>query len=169
MTGGPPEPDGSSGAGVSGYGDDDRDFDEPVPDASEQLDVEDNAYSLVDADDVPGDPLDDGIDAPDHWSSAERYGTTDEEQREGESLDYQLAAERPDPVLEEINGESPKVRPRGDRNEPAERAAVTVTDEDSDRDAVMHDGTPEETLQEAEAAVAADMAADAEEPEEGDQ
>lgn len=139
---------------------DDRDYDEPVPDKSEQLDVEDPAYSLM-GDDASADPLDQGIDAPDGWSAAESYGTTEEEQREGESLDSQLSAEVPDPVLEEINGDTPHRRRGRDGAEPAERAAVTVVYEDSDRAAVMHDGTPEETLEEAEQAVEEDMAADA--------
>ncbi|GAB2813260.1 hypothetical protein GCM10022221_08710 [Actinocorallia aurea] len=147
-TGGPPEPD------------DDLDFDEPLPDKSEQLDVEDPAYSLMD-DDASADPLDEGIDAPEHWSSAESYGTTEDEQREGESLDRQLSAEVPDPVLEEINGDAPQRQRAKETDRPAERAAVSVVDEDTDRDAVMHDGGPEETLQEAEQAVEEDMAADA--------
>jgi uncharacterized protein DUF5709 len=33
------------------------------------------------------------------------WGTTAEEQREGEPLDLRLSREEPDPVLEEINGE----------------------------------------------------------------
>ncbi|ROO82788.1 hypothetical protein EDD29_0272 [Actinocorallia herbida] len=155
-TGGPPDPDDADFAD----GSEDRDFDEPVPDKSEQLDVEDPAYSLMD-DDLSADPLDQGIDAPDGWSAAENYGTTDEEEREGESLDQQLSAEVPDPVLEEINGDAPRRRRSREGDQPAERAAVTVVDEDTDRAAVMHDGTPEETLQEAEQAVEEDMAAEA--------
>ncbi|MCD0447859.1 hypothetical protein LO762_01415 [Actinocorallia sp. API 0066] len=157
MTTGP-----GDGTGPYGGGDpppDDRDFDEPLPDASEQLDVEDPAYSLV-GDDITADPLDHGIDPPDRWSRPIRHGITDEEQRDGETLDFQLSAEVPDPVLEEINGDTPASRPNRD-DEPAELAAVSVVDEDTDRDAVMHDGRPEETLQEAERAVEIEQAAEA--------
>ncbi|MDX6738558.1 hypothetical protein [Actinocorallia sp. A-T 12471] len=165
MMGGPPEPDEIEPEDVdaAATGDREVDFDEPLPDKSEQLDVEDPAYSLM-GDDITADPLDDGIDPPDRWSSAERYGTTEDEQREGEPLDLQLSAEVPDPVLEEINGDTPRRRRPRDEDEPAERAAVTVVDEDTDRDAEMHDATPEETLQEAEQAMAQDMASDAEQP-----
>jgi len=45
----------------------------------------------------PGDdPLDQGIVAPDRWSAGERYGTTLEEARAGESLDQLLAEEEPE-------------------------------------------------------------------------
>jgi hypothetical protein len=44
---------------------------------------------------------DDGYDAPDGWSGADRTGTTANEELEGESLDEKLAEERPDTPLEE--------------------------------------------------------------------
>jgi Family of unknown function (DUF5709) len=51
----------------------------------------------------PGDdPLDQGIAPPDRWSAGEGFGTTAEEQEEGESLDELLAEEEPetDPYAE---------------------------------------------------------------------
>jgi len=46
----------------------------------------------------PGDdPLDQGIVAPDRWSAGERYGTTANEERAGESLDQLLSEEEPEP------------------------------------------------------------------------
>jgi hypothetical protein len=46
----------------------------------------------------PGeDSLDAGIIAPDRWSAGERYGTTLDEERTGESLDQLLAEEEPEP------------------------------------------------------------------------
>ncbi|MFI7604620.1 DUF5709 domain-containing protein [Micromonospora sp. NPDC049366] len=59
--------------------------DDGVLDASDTLD-----------DDRVGDPLDTGIIAEDHWSGANRYGTTPAEERAGESLDQLLAQEEPD-------------------------------------------------------------------------
>lgn len=46
----------------------------------------------------PGDdPLDQGIAPPDRWSAGEGFGTTAEEQEEGESLDAHLTEEEPEP------------------------------------------------------------------------
>jgi hypothetical protein len=55
-----------------------------------------DASDTLDGD--PGDdPLDQGIAPPDRWSAGEGFGTTAEEQREGESLDQLLAEEEPEP------------------------------------------------------------------------
>jgi len=58
-------------------------------------------YSVLDGSDTldgqPGDdPLDRGVAPPERWSAGVRYGTTAEEQEEGESLDQLLAEEEPD-------------------------------------------------------------------------
>lgn len=57
-------------------------------------------------DDGVDDPLDVGIEAADHWSGANRFGTTAAEERQGESLDERLSEEEPDvdPYAEE-NGD----------------------------------------------------------------
>ena len=59
--------------------------DDGVLDASDTLD-----------DDRVGDPLDTGIVAADHWTAANRFGTTPAEERAGESLEQYLAQEEPD-------------------------------------------------------------------------
>ncbi|MFG2057199.1 DUF5709 domain-containing protein [Micromonospora sp. NPDC048930] len=59
--------------------------DDGVLDASDTLD-----------DDRVGDPLDTGIIAGDHWTAANRFGTTPAEERAGESLAQLLAQEEPD-------------------------------------------------------------------------
>ncbi|MEU0153169.1 hypothetical protein [Micromonospora fulviviridis] len=59
--------------------------DDGVLDASDTLD-----------DDRVGDPLDTGIVAADHWTAANRFGTTPAEERAGESLAQLLAEEEPD-------------------------------------------------------------------------
>ncbi|MEV4123273.1 DUF5709 domain-containing protein [Micromonospora sp. NPDC049645] len=59
--------------------------DDGVLDASDTLD-----------DDRVGDPLDSGIIAEDHWTAANRFGTTPAEERAGESLEQHLAQEVPD-------------------------------------------------------------------------
>jgi hypothetical protein len=59
--------------------------DDGVLDASDTLD-----------DDRVADPLDVGIAPADRWSGANRFGTTEAEERAGESLEQLLAQEEPD-------------------------------------------------------------------------
>jgi hypothetical protein len=71
----------------------------------ESEDLED--YQVQDSTDTldgpPGDdPLDRGVVPPERWSAGIRYGTTEEEQAEGESLDQLLAEEEPDDTEEEL-------------------------------------------------------------------
>lgn len=71
------------------------DFDEQVPDESEQLDQLETDRTLMSEDTT--DPMVSGYTAPDHWSAAEGFGNTATEMAEGESLDQKLAEERPEP------------------------------------------------------------------------
>ena len=50
----------------------------------------------LDEDELGTDPLEGGLDAPDGWAEADRWGTTPREEREGESLDQRLREEEPD-------------------------------------------------------------------------
>jgi Family of unknown function (DUF5709) len=60
----------------------------------EDFEVDDSTDTL---DGPPGDdPLDRGVVPPERWSAGIRFGTTEEEQEEGESLDQLLAEEEPD-------------------------------------------------------------------------
>jgi hypothetical protein len=95
----------------------DPDEDDGVLDASDTLD-----------DDV-SDPLDVGIAAADHWSGANRFGTTIAEQRAGESMDQLLAEEEPDvdPYAQAADDEDELVR-RGYDREP--RAGRLVADDE---------------------------------------
>jgi hypothetical protein len=75
----------------------------PDENRHESQDLED--YEVLDSTDTldgaPGDdPLDRGVVPPERWSAGIRYGTTEEEQEEGESLDQLLAEEEPDDTLE---------------------------------------------------------------------
>ena len=56
-------------------------------------------------DDAVEDALDAGIVPADKWSGANRFGTTPEEEREGESLDARLAEEEPDIALDDGEGD----------------------------------------------------------------
>jgi hypothetical protein len=65
----------------------------------ESADLED--YEELDSSDTldaaPGDdPLDRGVIPPERWSAGMRFGTTSEEEEEGESLDQLLSEEEPD-------------------------------------------------------------------------
>lgn len=72
----------------------------------------------------PGyDPLDEGLAPPDHWSPAERFGTTAAEARAGETLDMLLAEEEPE-------GDPGRTADRGTVPLPAELAALHLLDED---------------------------------------
>jgi Family of unknown function (DUF5709) len=69
------------------------------PNRHESADLED--YEVRDTsetldDDMIEDPLDTGVIPPQHWSAGMRFGTTAEEEEEGESLDQLLAEEEPD-------------------------------------------------------------------------
>lgn len=69
----------------------------------ESADLED--YEVLDSGDTldgaPGDdPLDRGVVPPERWSAGVRFGSTGEEQEEGESLDQLLAEEEPDVALD---------------------------------------------------------------------
>jgi Family of unknown function (DUF5709) len=65
----------------------------------ESEDLEDyeelDSYDTLDG--PPGDdPLDRGVIPPERWSAGMRFGTTTEEEEEGESLDQMLAEEEPE-------------------------------------------------------------------------
>jgi hypothetical protein len=55
-----------------------------------------NAAEDLDEDRLRLDPLEEGMDPPEHWSQAMEHGTTPREEREGEDLDQRLREEQPD-------------------------------------------------------------------------
>lgn len=71
----------------------DEPYEDPTLDASE---------SLV-TDDLGEDPLDVGVVPPNHYSAAEKFGTTADEAERGESLDQLLAEEEPELEPEDID------------------------------------------------------------------
>ena len=50
----------------------------------------------TDSDEVRNDDGDIVVDPPDGWSEADKFGMTEREEGEGESLEYKLAAEEPE-------------------------------------------------------------------------
>jgi hypothetical protein len=105
--------------------------DDGVLDASDTLDG------------APGDdPLDAGYLPPDRWSAGERFGTTLEEEREGESLDQLLAEEEPD-VDPYAEGDRPQDAPLA-ADYPEPRAGRLVAEDegahaDTEADLVARD------------------------------
>jgi Family of unknown function (DUF5709) len=107
-----------------------------------------DASDTLDGD--PGDdPLDQGVAPPDKWSAGEGFGTTAEEEQEGESLDQLLAEEEPDPYADSSGGEDDDDEDRraddlwGD-DEPEPRSGRLVADDegahaDDEEDLVAHD------------------------------
>jgi hypothetical protein len=77
------------------------DSDETVPEQSEQLDLQPEEMLL---DTGRDDVLDGGYEVPDHWSAAQGFGNTPEEQAEGETLEQRLAQEEPDVGAEPAGG-----------------------------------------------------------------
>jgi hypothetical protein len=81
------------------------------PHRHESADLED--YEIRDTsetldDDRISDPLDTGVIPPQHWSAGMRYGTTAEEEEQGESLDQLLAEEEPDVGEQDLDYELPE-------------------------------------------------------------
>ena len=72
------------------------DFDEAVPDESEQLDQLEQDRTLLDR--GVDDPLDEGYVTPERWSPAQGFGNTAAEMRQGETLEMRLAQECIEPV-----------------------------------------------------------------------
>ncbi|GAB3157077.1 hypothetical protein [Amycolatopsis sp. NPDC004378] len=56
----------------------------------------------LDEDELRVDPLEAGVEPPERWSAADRYGTTPSEVREGEPMDQRLAEEVPDTEPEPV-------------------------------------------------------------------
>ncbi|MFC4001381.1 hypothetical protein ACFS2C_06480 [Prauserella oleivorans] len=67
-----------------------------APDSAETDPAALNSAEDLDEDRLRVDPLEEGMDPPEHWSEADRYGMTPAEQRQGETHEQRLAEERPD-------------------------------------------------------------------------
>lgn len=78
------------------------DFDEQVPDESEQLDQLQESDSLIDR--GVKDVLDEGYTAPEGWSAAQRYGNTAEEMRRGETIEQRVRQEEADSSPDAADG-----------------------------------------------------------------
>jgi hypothetical protein len=84
-------------------------------------------FEDYDEDNLRLDPLEEGMDPPEHWAQADKFGNTEREQREGEDLDHRLAEEQPD-----IAPDDPDLPPDGDLDS-------SVDDESYDLDTIALD------------------------------
>ncbi|WP_072803335.1 hypothetical protein [Rhodococcoides yunnanense] len=91
----------------------------------------------LDSDEVRNDDGDTVVDAPDHWSEADKFGTTAQEAREGESLDEKLSEEEPDTPLED---EERSVSETPDDELTEELVDHEILDSDEDPDIDYADG-----------------------------
>ena len=78
----------------------------------------------TDSDEVRNDDGDIVVDPPDGWSEVDKFGMTEREEREGESLEYKLAAEEPELP--------PAVNPVPERSVRVHRGQIDGTPEDGD-------------------------------------
>ncbi|MEV7041082.1 hypothetical protein [Amycolatopsis sp. NPDC051061] len=88
----------------------------------------------LDEDELRVDPLEEGIEPPEHWSAADRFGTTPREAREGEPMDQRLAEEVPDTEPEPVPERPLAATPADELDEtvedaPADFEQVTPDDE----------------------------------------
>jgi hypothetical protein len=134
-------------------------YDEPddptgLDQADEMTIGAENDGVIPDADSLEGDnprhdELDPGIIPPDGWSASDRFGTTEEEEEEGESLDQHLAEEVPDvDAYAEAQAEDEEAETEGEyleeTDEPDPRAGRLVAEDegahpDTDPDLVAGD------------------------------
>jgi hypothetical protein len=92
------------------------------PDAVETDPAALNSAEDLDEDRLKVDPLEAGMDPPERWSGADRFGTTPREESEGLDLDARLAEEEPD--IAAVEAEEPEEPP-----EYADPADGLATDE----------------------------------------
>lgn len=77
--------------------------DDSTPTEASEAPQLDNTDTLL-GQDLRSDPLDAGYSPPDYEPTNTRFGTTAEEQREGETLDQRLAEEEPDVSVDDVPG-----------------------------------------------------------------
>ena len=111
-----------------------------VPEDDGVLDPSDT----LDDEDMRADVLDTGIDAGEGYRGATRYGTTAEEERQGESLDQLLAEEEPDVGAGDDEEWTDEDDPRDDDHVPDARTGRLVAPDegahgDDESDVVAQD------------------------------
>ncbi|WP_433261983.1 hypothetical protein ACQPZF_28280 [Actinosynnema sp. CS-041913] len=102
-----------------------------APDSVETDPVALNSAEDLDEDRLKLDPLEAGMDPPEHWTGADKYGMTPYEQAHARPLDDRLAEEQPDPTA------APDVVPEtGDEAERADTEVALEPSPDADEEAL---------------------------------
>ena len=112
-------------------------------------------FEQFDEDNLRLDPLEEGMDPPEHWAQADKFGNTEREMREGQDLDHRLAEEQPDiapddgdlPLGDTPDGSDPG---SGDLGNGDLDLDSSVDDESYDRDDIAPDEPRHPALTEAE-------------------
>ncbi|OQO89539.1 hypothetical protein B1813_21665 [Saccharomonospora piscinae] len=73
-----------------------------LPDSAETDPAGLSSAEDLDEDRLRVDPLEEGVEPPEHWSEADRYGMTPFEQQQGEPLEERVRQEEPDVAQAEI-------------------------------------------------------------------
>lgn len=119
----------------------------------------------MDEDELRVDPLEEGVEPPERWAAADKFGMTPAEQREGPTLDQRLGEEEADAPLAEVPERPVAATPAEDLDESVENLADDVESESPEDvetvPAEIHDavhvhphGTPEVYADEAGGAYA---------------
>ncbi|HVV12872.1 hypothetical protein [Amycolatopsis sp.] len=98
----------------------------PQPDAVETDPAALNSSEDLDEDRLRVDPLEKGVEPPEHYAYSDGFGTTPREEREGEPLDARLDQERPDVQPDEVPDRPIAVTPADELDESIEDAPADV-------------------------------------------
>ncbi|MHA6803345.1 hypothetical protein [Salinifilum ghardaiensis] len=97
----------------------------------------------LDTDELGGDPVEEGVDPPEDWTVVTAHRPTTRSDREGESLDEELAEERPDAPAgaeAEMSGSPEELAPE-DYAERVGRSAADDPDAEAEPDQLPGGGT----------------------------
>lgn len=101
-----------------------------APDAAETDPAALNSAEDFDEDRLKVDPLEAGIDPPEHWTAADKYGMTPHEQAHPRPLDDRLAEEQPDVTPRSVDaGDSEVLREASERGQLADEAGGSIAEE----------------------------------------
>ncbi|EHR60429.1 hypothetical protein [Saccharomonospora cyanea] len=110
-----------------------------MPDSVETDPAALNSAEDLDEDRMRLDPLEEGMDPPEHWSEADRYGMTPFEQRQGEPLEERVRQERPDVQAADVPERPVAATPAGELDETVDDVTEDVEPVPPDEDLVHPD------------------------------
>lgn len=99
----------------------------PVPDAAESDPAALNSSEDLDEDRLRVDPLEEGVEPPEHYAASGRFGTTPSEEHGGEPLEDRLRQERAD--VEPEDPDRPLTRPEQQLDDSIDDESVETADD----------------------------------------